>query len=121
VRWTGVVALSTALMLSHAGWNQVKQLASIIGQCYDVPESETTPGDDEFVFIRLPNAVSIYVDGTADMVAVSIGVANKGRFDNAAGRSTGESGDGTQPPDALAPPETPASPAQAAQFGKWVP
>jgi hypothetical protein len=59
--------------------NQVKQLASAIGQCYDIPESETTPaGDDDFVVINLPNAVSIYVNGAADIVALSIGVAKNG-------------------------------------------
>lgn len=86
--------------------NQVKELASVIGQCYDAqPESETTPASGEaFAFINLPNSISIYINGVADIVALSIGAVDKGRFDNSAGRSTGE---GSQAPARLSPATNP--------------
>jgi hypothetical protein len=86
--------------------SQVKQLASEIGQCYHVqPDYETTPaGDGVVAFVDLPNAISVYINGAAETVALSI--AGR-RFDEGSGRSIegGSSADHTPagPPEALGP------------------
>ncbi len=86
--------------------SQVKQLASEIGQCYHVQSDyeTTTAGDEVIAFIDLPNSISVYINGVAETVALSIGGR---RFDEGSGRSTGGSpGDQAPagpPPEALAP------------------
>jgi len=60
--------------------SQVRQLASAIGQCYQIePDYETTSGDgtttarDEvFAIVDLPDSISIYINGVAGTVAMSI-------------------------------------------------
>ena len=60
--------------------SHVRQLASAIGQCYQIkPDYETTSGDgtttarDEvFAIVDLPDSISIYINGVAGTVAMSI-------------------------------------------------
>jgi len=60
--------------------SQVRQLASAIGHCYRVePDYETTSGDgtttardDVFAIVDLPDSISIYINGVAGTVAMSI-------------------------------------------------
>ncbi len=83
--------------------SQVKQLASAVGQCYQVqPDYETiqadngraTVSDRVFAFVDLPNSISVYINGVADTIAMSIQATDKARrFDNGSGRS---SEDGSQ-------------------------
>src|SRR6266850_1492233 len=60
--------------------SQVRQLASAIGHCYHVePDYETTSGDgtttarDEvFAIVDLPDSISIYINGVAGTVWMSV-------------------------------------------------
>jgi len=78
--------------------SQVRQLASAIGHCYHVePDYETTSGDgttaarDEvFAIVDLPDSISIYINGVAGTVAMSITAADA--LDEMARRLKGGSG-----------------------------
>lgn len=86
--------------------SQVKQSASAIGQCYQVqPDYETiAPGDDAIAFVDLPNSVSIYINGAAGTVAMSIGANDMTRgFDNGSGGATGAGSQGDQAPARSSP------------------
>jgi hypothetical protein len=70
--------------------DQVKQLASFVGQCYQVqPSYETPSGGNEIVaFVDVPNDVSIYINGVGETVAMSIRKKDTvGHFDNGTGIS----------------------------------
>ncbi len=67
--------------------SRVKQLASVVGQCYQAqPRYEAPSGGNEIVaFVDLPNDVSIYINGVGETVAMSIRKKDKvGHFDNGA-------------------------------------
>jgi hypothetical protein len=61
--------------------SQVKQLATAVGECYQVPADYDA--SMAFAFIDLPNSTSVYVNGVGGMVFLSIGDS---RFDEGAGR-----------------------------------
>ncbi len=76
--------------------SQVRQLASAVGECYQVqPDYETiradngraTVSDPVFAFVDLPNSISVYINGVADTIAMSIQATDKARrSDNGSGR-----------------------------------
>ena len=53
---------------------RVRQLASVIGQCYQAQPTYVAPsGSNEIVaFVDVPNDVSIYINGVGETVAMSI-------------------------------------------------
>jgi len=54
--------------------DEVARLASAIGQCYRVqPAYSDDSVDETIVFIDLPGAVSIHVNGAGETVTISIG------------------------------------------------
>jgi|ERR1700730_11943446 hypothetical protein len=68
--------------------DRVKQLASVVGQCYQVQPSYETPsgGNEVVAFVNVPDHVSIYVNGVGETVAMSIRKLD-GPFDSGAGVS----------------------------------
>jgi hypothetical protein len=62
--------------------SRVKQLASVVGQCYQVqPRYEAPSGGDEIVaFVDVPDNVSIYINGVGVTVAMSIKMKGKGGY-----------------------------------------
>jgi len=60
--------------------SQVRQLASAIGHCYHIePDYETTSGDgtttardEAFAIVDLPDSISIYINGVAGTVWMSV-------------------------------------------------
>jgi hypothetical protein len=76
----------------HQVESRVKQLASVVGQCYQAqPRYEAPSGGDEIIaFVDVPNDVSIYINGVGETVAMSIKRRDTGgHFDNGAGVSRG--------------------------------
>ena len=72
--------------------SRVRQLASVIGQCYQAqPTYESPSGSNEIVaFVDVPNDVSIYLNGVGETVAMSIRQKGKvGYLDSGAGVSRG--------------------------------
>ena|ERR1700687_1750676 len=61
--------------------DQVKQLASVVGQCYQVQPSYERPsgGNEVVAFLALPTDVSIYINGVGEIVAMSIGKKDKSK------------------------------------------
>ena len=91
--------------------SQVRQLASAIGHCYQrEPDYETTSGDGTttasdgvFAVVDLPDSISIYINGVAGTVAMSITATEV--LDEMARRLKGGSGGATEPngPEEQAP------------------
>jgi hypothetical protein len=76
----------------HQVESRVRQLASVVGQCYQAqPTYEAPSGGDEIIaFVDVPNDVSIYINGVGETVAMSIKKRDTvGNFDNGAGVSRG--------------------------------
>ena len=87
--------------------SQVRQLASAIGHCYHVePDYETTSGDgttaarDEvFAIVDLPDSISIYINGVAGTVWMSVTATDA--LDEMARRLKGGSGSSSPAADPL--------------------
>ncbi len=72
--------------------SRVKQLASVVGQCYQAQPTYEAPsgGDETVAFVDVPNDVSIYINGVGETVAMSIKKRDAvERFDKGAGVSRG--------------------------------
>jgi hypothetical protein len=89
--------------------SQVRQLASAIGQCYRVqPDYETlsdgrttTSRDDVFAVVVLPGSISIYINGVAGTIAMSVTATDAlddraRRLKDSSGTSTEASGQGSE-------------------------
>jgi hypothetical protein len=72
------------------GESRVKELASVVGQCYQAQPTYEAPsgGNETVAFVDVPNDVSIYINGVGETVAMSIKERDAvERFDKGAGVS----------------------------------
>ncbi len=87
--------------------SQVRQLASAIGHCYHIePDYETTSGDgtttardEAFAIVDLPDSISIYINGVAGTVWMSVTATDA--LDEMARRLKGGSGSSSPAADPL--------------------